>query len=255
MRLNKVQRYFREILLDQPQALQNPDTVFARVFVPGGIALPERLKVYRNNVMGNLTNALRRQFPVTEKLVGEEFFAFMARSYILQNPPPEGCLNEYGADFDVFIQNFEPAKSLPYLPDVAKFETALHAAYHAADDEALQAEDLVTIAPESLQLTLRSSVRLIASDYPLTKIREFTLNADEGTLDISGGGEFLLIFRPGIKVEIVTIDAASFAMLELIAQGKALAEALETTLNTHPSFDFPGFLQEHVSRGMFRQTA
>ena len=38
-----------------------------------------RFAVYRNNVFVGLTNALARRFPVTERLVGTEFFHGMAR--------------------------------------------------------------------------------------------------------------------------------------------------------------------------------
>jgi hypothetical protein len=255
MQLSEIQEGFRKILLNQPAALETPPEDFAALFAAGDIPLPERLKVYRNNVVGSLTETMRAHFPLVEKLVGEDFFKMMARSYILARPPEGGCLNAYGADFDELIALLEPAKILPYLSDVARFEAALHAAYHAKDDEPLRAEDLATLKPEEIRLVLRDSVRLVASAYPLRKIRDFCRDGADGTLDISSGSESLLIYRPLLEVEIVPVGAASYRMLEEIAAGKTLGAALENTLLAHPDFDFPAFLQIHVSQGTFRRCA
>jgi hypothetical protein len=79
------------------------ETSFARALldtaqpIPSGItahnaAIPTgRFAVYRNNVVVGLVNALRSRFPVVEKIVGEEFFAAMARVFVLERPPARRC--------------------------------------------------------------------------------------------------------------------------------------------------------------------
>jgi hypothetical protein len=107
--------------------------------VPQGItahnaAVPtRRFAVYRNNVVVGLVKALRYRFPVVEKIVGEEFFAAMARVFVIEQPPRSALLTTYGDEFAAFIAAFEPARELPYLADVARLEAARTQAYHAAD--------------------------------------------------------------------------------------------------------------------------
>jgi hypothetical protein len=61
--------------------------------VPHGItaynaAIPaRRFAVHRNNVVAGWVKALKSRFPVVEKIVGEEFFAAMARAYVVEPPP------------------------------------------------------------------------------------------------------------------------------------------------------------------------
>lgn len=256
MQLNKVQARFRDVMLDHPDVVANPPADLAAVFEAGDIALSERLKVYRNNIVGSLTDVMVASFPVIEKLVSKPFLEQMARSFILNNPPTHGCLNFYGSGFAEFIDSFEPAKSLPYLPDIARLEIAMNDSYYARDDEPLSAQALSQVSPEALgdlKLTMRYNVYLLSSPYPLGDIRAFALSDGEGDApNMEKGGVFLMIHRPIFDAEIVLLEAAEFNLLTQFDQGFALGEAVEEVLSQHPDFDFQSFLQKHISLETFR---
>lgn len=251
MRLNKVQKKFSDIMLDRENVIEAPPGDFLALFAAGEIPLSERLKVYRNNIVGSLSEALRMNFSAVEDLTGKEFFTAMARNFILSSPPHEGDINEYGAGFDEFIASYTPAKGLPYLADVARLEIAVNAAYFAPDDAAMTAAEL---SPENLHLQLRRSAQLVESKFPVSAIRRFCLNKNRGAdevLDISGGGEKLLVLRPELKIMIIELNDAEYDFLKSIAGGVETATALEETLGRHPNFDFARFLQSHIALGSF----
>jgi len=252
MRLNEVQKRFRDTMLDHPKALDDPPEDFAALFDEGGIALPERLKVYRNNIVGSLTDVMIASHPILEKLVGREFLEIMARAFVLENPPAHGCLNMYGAGFDTFIENYELARALPYLPDIARLEIAMNESYYAADDAPLKAEDLSGLAPEKINLILRHNVRLLASKYPVDKIRDFCIEDDpDKTMNVDTGGVTLMVARPNLKVKIVKLASDEYEMLTALEQGTALNKALEAVIRSHENFDFQGFLARHVKLEAF----
>ena len=174
----------------------------------------------------------------------------MARSFILENPPQNGCLNFYGEGFDQFVAQFELAQSLPYLPDIAAFEIALSKAYYAADDQALNMETLSSADPESLaelNLKPRTSVTLIQSSYPLTSIRDFCMaESQDGNLRIDQGGETLLIYRPALETQTIQLSKDEFMFIHAL-KAEPLGIALSKTLNAHPAFDFEAFLQKHAA--------
>ncbi len=58
-----------------------------------------RFAVYRNNVVHSLTEALKRRFPVVERLVGPEFFRALAPLYLAADPPSSPVLIRWGAGF------------------------------------------------------------------------------------------------------------------------------------------------------------
>jgi len=258
MRLNKIQNNFRDLMLDHPDALHSPPEDLAAMFETGDIALPERLKIYRNNIVNTITDALADKLPTIEALVGREFLTLMARSFALENPPTGGCLNIYGAGFPEFIEGFELAKSLPYLPDMARLELSMNAAYYAADDTALTPQQLGAIAPEDLDdITLkpRAAVHLVDSKFPLLAIKDFCEKNKEGenneTLDISVPGQPIMVYRPALAVKLTPLGQDEFDMLSQLSEGRALGDAVETIIATYPDFDFAAFLQKHMALETF----
>ncbi len=257
MRLSEIKGRFEEIMLAGPAGLDAPDPAFAAIFETGDIPLAERLKVYRGNIVGNVGDGLAAVFPLIEKLTGRDFLINMVRRFILENPPQGGCLTYYCRGFDAFIAGFEPAKGLPYLPDMARLEIAVQEAYYASDDLPMMPQDLASVAPDdlpALRVRLRDSVRLVKSAYPLDAIRDFCLaeKNSTATLDISRGGVFLMIHRPALDVLIATLEESEYEFLTLLPE-KPLGEAVEKVLEKYPDFDFAKILQRHMGSGIFLQ--
>ena len=103
------------------------ETSFAGALLDAGRPIPDgvtahnaaiptrRFGVYRNNVVTGLVKVLRARFPAVEKIVGEEFFAEMARVFVAERPPRTPLLAAYGDDFAAFIAAFEPARELGFV--------------------------------------------------------------------------------------------------------------------------------------------
>ncbi len=253
MRLNDIQARFRDNMLDPDLLAQ--DEQFSAQFTKSEITLDNRFSVYRNNVVKSLTDVITATYPVIEKLVGEDFLRDTARVFVRQSPPQHGCLHDYGSAFADFLTQFEPAKNLPYLPDVARMEWAWNKAYYAVDDEPLDPESLTTIAPDKfdkLRFSFRDSVQLIESPYPLDDIRDFSLHDNpEGTLNVDKGGVFLMIFRPELDVQIHILEENEYRALKLLKKNDTIFGMSETILPLHPNFNLETFLQKHLMLGIF----
>ena len=102
-----------------------------------------RLRIYNRNVIFGLSDILANAYPVVKKLVGDGFFQSMARLYLQSHPQSLGNRHMFGADLSGFIQNYQPAQSLPYLSDVAAFEWAYLQASIADDAPRLDFEMLM----------------------------------------------------------------------------------------------------------------
>ena len=108
------QAEFRAALLD-PARLAPPGLT-----APDGRPAGRRFDVYRNNVTVSLTEALRQAFPALRKLVGEDFFAAMAREHLRAHPPASPVLMFYGGAMPAFLETFPPVAHLPYLAAEAR---------------------------------------------------------------------------------------------------------------------------------------
>lgn len=189
------------------------------------------LRIYRNNVMYSLTQALAAQFPVVHRLVGAEFFGALARDYVRQEPPLDPALTYYGHLFADFIASSAACRTLPYLADVAALELQCQRALHAADDPILDLVQLGTVPPDALaaaHFTLQASACLFASDYPVDRIWAANLaESDEEIRLEPQSRQHLLIYRRALEVQVVALQEPAFALLQLLQQGSCLQDACD----------------------------
>jgi len=82
------------------------------------------LQIYRNNFVLSLTEALEVTFPVLQVMVGDEFFAQLAKAFIRTVPMSNAAVAEFGGALPDFMLDLEQLKEMPYLADLARFEWA-----------------------------------------------------------------------------------------------------------------------------------
>ncbi|WP_334192570.1 DNA-binding domain-containing protein [Pararhodobacter sp.] len=184
-----------------------------------------RFAIYRNNVQHGLSRALAARFPVIERLVGVAFFAAMARVFAASHPPRSPVLLDWGVSFAGFLATFPPARSLPYLPDVARLEWLRGLAYHAPDIAAADLAALGRTDPRRLRLRLAPSVQAFAAASPAVSL--WRLNQPGAAPEpLRAGPEQALIARnPGLAVLVEPLTAESHSLLCALLQGLPLAEA------------------------------
>ena len=193
---------------------------------PAGDA--RRFAVYRNNVAVGLIRNLEARFPVTRRLVGDEFFRGMAGAFVVREKPRTAVMIHYGAEFPAFVRRFAPAAELPYLPDIAALENAWAEAYHAAEAEPLPAAALAEIAPERLE-------GLRFAYHPAARLLEFATPAASLWAAHQGEGEprppevwapeTALVTRPHADVQVLRLPEGGFAFAAALRDGATLGEA------------------------------
>lgn len=218
-----------------------------------GLAPEARLNVYRNTFIGTLTTALRLSFPAVHRLVGAEFFEGAARIFIEETPPRSAYLDEYGAEFPEFLNNFGPAASLVYLSGVARLEWAVSRALHASDIDALDIARLSTIDPRDhgrLTFTPHPSVGLVHADHPADEIWRSVLADDDAAMadvDLGAGSVRLLVQRLATGVDVTRISESAWHFMAALCAGRPLQDAIESV----PEANAAIALAEHLAAGRF----
>jgi hypothetical protein len=186
-------------------------------------------QIYLNNVTHSLTSALGDTFPVCKALVGNEFFALAARTFLLEAMPTSPVLLEYGDSFASFLARFEPAASLPCLADVARLEFAWLQSYHARD-VSIRSQDLMSPkSPETISasgLGLHPSLFLLRSDFPVCEIWHAHQDAGArlGHINMSKA-QCALILRHHDTVHLISISQAMTTFIKALEDNHTLAEA------------------------------
>jgi len=238
---------FADALLDADRPI--PDGIIAH-----NVAIPaRRFAVYRNNVVTGLVKALRTRFPVTETIVGEEFFAAMARIFTKAQPPRSPLLASYGDTFPAFVAAFEPARDLPYLPDVARLEAARTRAYHAADARPAGADRFAALDSQTvgnIRIAMHPSAEIVRSQFPIVTIWAMH-SGDQALAPIEDWrAEDALVARPHLDVDVRALPPGGAAFLLALRAGHALGGAAAAALADHPDFDLACNLAGLIGSGL-----
>mgnify|MGYP000200477780 CR=1 FL=1 len=225
---------------------------------PRGKKAAKRFNVYRNNVVQSLVNVLVDYFPATGRITGDSFFRAMAREFVRAHPPSSPLLFLYGQEFPAFMETFEPARSIPYLADVARIERAWLTAYHAADIDPLAPATLGEVPPEKLAETVftpHPATGLVRSPFAVFDIYDANRNAETvGAIEI-GRPQSVLVTRPGFDVAVTALPDGDDAFFASLIGGGMLGEAAEAGMQASDSFDINNAIQGLLQTGAFTAVA
>lgn len=200
-----------------------------------------RLAIHRHHVASSLARALAVSFPTVMALVGAGFFREAARRFVVQNPPRQPVLAEYGAGFAGFLAGWAPARDLPYLADMARLDWALNMAFHSPPGDPLDAATLAAIPARDLarlSLALAPGVALVRSAYPIDLVWKASQpNAGDEPVDLGRGPVRLLVLRQADGAAFASLEEGEAVLAEALAAGRSIETAAGIAAAAEPGFD------------------
>ncbi len=233
-------------------ALYSPDASGpVEVIAGNGLEPAARLRIYRHSCEGNQVNALRTSYPAVLAIVGGAFFDQCARGYRREYASHSGNLQVFGDCFGDYLATVPNARGVPYLSDVARLEWLRQLAVLAADAAVLPSAAFEqALARPGSTLVLHPSVQLFASHHAVLTIFRYAMAPGKDGLQLPDSGENVLLWREDGEVAMAALDAASFACIDVIAHGHALAVAHAAACAIDPAFDQPACLGTLAQRGL-----
>lgn len=226
-----------------PEFLRQFETALRGGALPAGLTARDSAEVercfavYRNTLATGLSTALASRFPVIRQLLGDEFFAALARLYAEADRPASPILAAWGAGFAAFLDGFPPLSGYPYLGDVARIEHARGLAFHAADASPVDPARLAGADPGRVRLRLHPAVRLLDLAHPAVSI--WARHQPGGAaLPVAQGPETALILRdPAFQVPVRPVAAGDAALLRGLLAGQRLSAAAAAAQAATPGHD------------------
>lgn len=212
-----------------------------------------RFALYRGNLTATWDKTLSNAYPVVRQLVGAEFFGGLSRAYGHAHPSDNGDLNQFGAHFAAFLDSFPHVAELPYLPDMARLEWALHRAHYAADTLGIGAAVLAAIVPERLEaatLRLHPACHLLASRWALFSLWQAHQPGGAAFPTQLRDDSYVLLARPLWKTEVLALSHAAYAALARLAEGASFGAALDAAFDIDEQFDIAGNLGRWMELGL-----
>ena len=230
--------------------LRGDDQAIEQHIPGGGFSARERLRIYRNNCRSTLIETLRMTYPAVERLVGGDFFGWLAGRFVEGHPARSAYLNEYGDGFADFFVGSQETGSVPYLADVARFEWALSVAANAPDAAVLGAGALAEVAPEHhalLRFEPHPSVTVLEFSYPADQIADAVLSGDDAAMaevDLASGPVRLIVHRGSAGLETQRLDALHHEFVRKLCAGEPLGRLIDIAPD-----DAAALLAEQLAKG------
>lgn len=223
-------------------------------------ATAARFDVHRNTRMCALLDALADSYPVSRALVGDECLRGLARACVLHAPPRTPVMTEYVQVFPAFIARFAPAQSMPWLHDVATLEALRLASAHAADAVPLGTDALAPWlhTPDALaraRVQLHPAARWFRARHAAHALwSAHATHDDPAHVDLSGIdvglAEDVLITRPWLDVVVSRASPGLCALLDALAAGDVLGEAMACALTDAPGVDPAHLFSTVITSGL-----
>ncbi len=215
----------------------------------------KRFGVYRNNVTVGLVRAMEANFPTVRKLLGEIYFAGLARAFVQAHPPQSPLLYFYGDAFAAFLEAQNDLNDFPYLADMARLEQLWRHAYHAADLPCLRPEDIAAVNPDDLacmQVVPHPALGLLASRFAVQSIHQAHQATAVTAPHNIAHAEYVLITRPAFDVELRLVSAGTFEFMRKLAQAEPFGVAAEAAFALDPNLDLADCMSTMLLAGAFQ---
>jgi len=209
-----------------------------------------RLRVYRNNVVTAWADTIVKNYPAVERLVGTDFMRGAAIAFARAHPPQSPLLSLYGDAFPNFLEDFAPAASLPYLPDIARLDRAWTEAFFAANAPPLAATQISTFSDEEIGAMapgLHPSVQILESRWNAWEIWKVNREDDEITeTELKEAPTASVIWWSPDGIADRALSPGELSFLKAVAEGATLGNALKGR-----EAEALAFFSEALAGGMF----
>jgi hypothetical protein len=250
----------QQALLQALCAAARPALPVAAVPMRGRSADPlAGLRAYRANAQAIAERALAAAYPVLTRLVGDETMAALARDLWQHHPPTRGDLAWFGAELADWLATVSELSDLPYLPDVARLEWAVHRAHAAADPPAAPngLQGLSDADPDHLFVRFVDGSACVASPWPIVTLWRAHQVLDDEAPDLSPvrtalgarQAEAAWIWRRGHHVDVAALQPSEHAFNTELLAGRALGPTLESVATHHADFGFEPWLLRALREG------
>ncbi len=201
----------------QPQLLQGPGRL--------------GLSVYQEAYSSRLLAALRDNFTVLQRALGDADFDALGLAYIQARPSLLPSIRWFGSGLADFMANdFAAELTHPCMVDFARMDWALRAAFDSADAPVLRFEQLAALAAEdwpALVFRLHPSVHLLSLSWAIepawSALRAHEPESSEPDPDLPEPARLdhlLLVWRAELETQWRSLEPLEAQLLQAVARGE-----------------------------------
>jgi hypothetical protein len=215
------------------------------------------LAVYRHAWRARLVEALRTNYPVLHRVLGDAAFAALADDYMAAHPSRRRSIRWFGHRLPAFVAAHIERLPHPSLADLTRFEWAICLAFDAADHPPLGFETLAATGAQAwpaLRFSLQPGAALLALSWSVAPVWRALSEAEDANTPVPPPeplAHHVLVWRRGLTPAWRSLPPLEARLLEAIAAGACFGQLCEHALARVGEADAAatvlGYLQQWVA--------
>ncbi len=230
---------------------------------------PALLAVYRNGFHKTCIDALKANFPVCLKFLGEDYFKQAAQAYVARFPPKQGTLVGYGEHFAAVVRKLpeqDPEKWRAMPSATADFVnldyTWLNSLMSANSERILDSDSVMALTDQGRdiaqeELRLNPSVQFCVTEYQVFDLWVTLKTGSEinRQVTVAAAPQTLMFWRWQGDVQARGLSAPEETLMrQLQPPGGRLNDAIEAALQRDPNFDVGETFAACLQNGLLELT-
>jgi hypothetical protein len=206
--------------------VRGAEPLSGRWFTGGPVCSPhDQIAIYVDQYRQRLLGALREETLGLRHLLGADAADALCWRYLAAHPSRTWTMNRIADQLPAWLA--EQPEATPALVDMARLDHAVQRGFEAAEGRVLTPEDL---AAAPAHLALAPHVSLLRLSTNVHEVRGALLSGSDPP-PVCETVVHLVVFRRGIKMRHWAVGPALYTLLEALAEGRTLAEAIETPVS------------------------
>ena len=186
------------------------------------------LRIYQQAYRARLVAALRDNFGVLPKVMGDDAFDALALAYLDAHASARPSIRWFGDALPEFMAAHDELVPHPAMTDLARMEWALRTAFDAADAQALSVAALAAVPPDAwpaLVFTPLPSVQLLALEWNIAPVwRALQGDAELVLPEPEALAHVMLVWRAGLETRWRVLEPAAARLLASALRSETFAE-------------------------------
>jgi hypothetical protein len=192
---------------------------------------PARLGVYHHAYRARLIEALRNNFPVLHRVLGDDDFASLTLAYLDDEPSRRPSIRWFGHALPTWLAVNTNAVPHAALADLAAMEWAIGTSFDASDTAPLDFDALATLPTEQwpeARFAPHPSVSVLKLQWAVEPIwRALTDEEDATTNEPQALAHQMLVWRQGLETRWRSLDGDEAALLPACISGASFTALCE----------------------------
>jgi hypothetical protein len=254
--LAPLQRWMQRVVLEDAEA---PAKDVERAILPSRtLTASERIDIYHRMYPVRMREALESDYPGLLHFLGDGAFDALVQRYVEAHPSRSYTLNRLGDHLADFIAEEAGVPRPAFCAELARLEHAIALVFDAPEVPLLDAAAVADMGEQVADVSLRpiEAFRLLRFRYPvgayLDSVRDDAHEHPRTALK----NTWIAIYRRDYAVRRLELDKEQYTLLEALASGATLGEAVMKTLRGAPQTLSPDrffeWFRRWVAGGLFR---